>query len=59
MIHDNAPTLWEDEAGASTAEYAIVTLAAVALAGVLVAVMRSGAVQSLLQGLIESALQAP
>ncbi|GGF36154.1 hypothetical protein GCM10010922_09180 [Microbacterium sorbitolivorans] len=51
--------LWNDETGASTAEYAIVTLAAVAIAGVLVAVMRSGAVQSLLQNLIESALQAP
>jgi Flp pilus assembly pilin Flp len=51
--------LWNDETGASTAEYAIVTLAAVAIAGVLVAVMRSGAVQSLLQTLIESALRAP
>ena len=52
-------SLWDDEVGASTAEYAIVTLAAVAIAGVLVAVMRSGAVQSLIQGLIEQALQAP
>ena len=51
--------LWKDETGASTAEYAVVTLGAVALAGVLVAVMRSGAVQSLVQGLGESALQAP
>ncbi|MGO3827752.1 MAG: DUF4244 domain-containing protein [Microbacterium gubbeenense] len=40
--------LWTDEEGASTAEYAIVTMAAVAIAGVLVAVMRSGSVQSLL-----------
>lgn len=51
--------LWNDEEGASTAEYAIVTMAAVAIAGVLVAVMRSGGVQSLLQGIVERALQVP
>lgn len=51
--------IWTDEEGASTAEYAIVTMAAVAIAGVLVAVMRSGSVQSLLQGIVEKALQTP
>jgi len=34
-------------------------VAAVAIAGVLVAVMRSGSVQSLLQGIVEKALQTP
>ncbi|MGO3904922.1 MAG: DUF4244 domain-containing protein [Microbacterium gubbeenense] len=51
--------LWTDEEGASTAEYAIVTMAAVAIAGVLVAVMRSGSVQSLLQGIVARGLQPP
>lgn len=44
------------ETGASTAEYSIVTLAAVAFAGVLAAVISSGTVQGLLEGLIERAL---
>ncbi|WP_084502321.1 DUF4244 domain-containing protein [Microbacterium indicum] len=56
---DHTRDLWRDDEGASTAEYAIVTMAAVAIAGVLVAVMRSGAVQSLLQGIVEQALQVP
>ncbi|MTE22665.1 DUF4244 domain-containing protein [Microbacterium sp. ZXX196] len=34
-------------------------MAAVAIAGVLVAIMRSGGVQSLLNGIIEQALQVP
>lgn len=45
-----------DDTGASTAEYSIVTLAAVAFAGVLAAVISSGTVQGLLEGLIERAL---
>ncbi|GAA2039286.1 hypothetical protein GCM10009720_19770 [Yaniella flava] len=45
-----------DDSGANTAEYSIVTLAAVAFAGVLAAVISSGTVQGLLEGLIESAL---
>ncbi|PZE26478.1 MULTISPECIES: DUF4244 domain-containing protein [unclassified Curtobacterium] len=44
------------ERGSATAEYAVVVLAAVAFAGVLVAVVRSGAVQSLLSGIISDAL---
>lgn len=51
--------LWDDESGASTAEYAIVTMAAVAIAGVLVAVMRSGEVQEILTGLVHRALETP
>lgn len=44
------------ERGAATAEYAIVTLAAVAFAGLLVAILRSEEVRSLLLGLVQRAL---
>lgn len=44
------------EAGMATAEYAIATLAAVAFAALLVAVLGSGEVRSMLMGLIRSAL---
>lgn len=40
----------------TTAEYAVGTLAAVAFAAVLMAVVRSGAVKSALSGIIQSAL---
>ena len=46
----------DGEAGMATAEYAIATLAAVAFAALLVAVLGSGEVRSLLMGLIRSAL---
>ena len=46
------------EAGMATAEYAIGTLAAAAFAGLLLAIIRSGSLQGVLQGLIESALSA-
>lgn len=42
--------------GAATAEYAIVTLAAVAFAGLLVAILRSEEVRSLLLGVVQHAL---
>ncbi|KQO62246.1 DUF4244 domain-containing protein [Curtobacterium sp. Leaf261] len=45
-----------DDTGSATAEYAVVILAAVAFAGVLVAVMRSGEVQALLVGIVRGAL---
>jgi Flp pilus assembly pilin Flp len=45
-----------DDRGSATAEYAVVILAAVAFAGVLVAVMRSGEVQSILTELVRGAL---
>lgn len=48
--------LLDREAGMATAEYAIATLAAVAFAALLVAVLGSGEVRSLLMGLIRSAL---
>ena len=44
------------DAGMTTAEYAVGTLAACAFAAVLLAVVRSGAVKSALTGLITSAL---
>lgn len=44
------------ERGAATAEYAIVTLAAVAFAGLLVAILRSDEVRTLLLGLVQRAL---
>lgn len=49
-------SLADREAGMATAEYAIATLAAVAFAALLVAVLGSGEVRSLLMGLIRSAL---
>ncbi|MCS6562092.1 MULTISPECIES: DUF4244 domain-containing protein [Curtobacterium] len=45
-----------DDRGSATAEYAVVILAAVAFAGVLVAVMRSGEVQTILSDLVRGAL---
>lgn len=44
------------DGGSATAEYAVVILAAVAFAGVLVAVMRSGEVQQVLTDLVRGAL---
>ena len=44
------------EAGMTTAEYAVGTLAACAFAAVLMAVVRSGAIKSALTGLISAAL---
>lgn len=48
--------LLRDDRGSATAEYAVVILAAVAFAGVLVAVMRSGEVQAILTELVRNAL---
>ncbi|WP_244568762.1 DUF4244 domain-containing protein [Bombiscardovia coagulans] len=44
------------ESGAATAEYAVVLIAATAFAGVLLAVLKSGAVRELLSDLIRRAL---
>lgn len=44
------------EAGMTTAEYAVGTLAAVAFAAVLMAVVRSGAVKSALTSVVTTAL---
>ncbi|YAL83691.1 DUF4244 domain-containing protein [Dermacoccaceae bacterium W4C1] len=45
------------EAGMTTAEYAVGTLAAVAFAGILLAVVKSGAVKTALSGIITAALK--
>lgn len=50
------PARLADETGATTAEYAITTLAACGFAAVLVVLLKSGEVRSLLMGIITSAL---
>ena len=50
------PGALNDEEGSTTAEFAIVTLAAVAFAGLLVSILSSGDVRGLLMGLIRQAL---
>jgi Flp pilus assembly pilin Flp len=47
---------WRNEKGAATAEYAIATMAAVGLAGLLVVILRSDDVKGILFDLIRSAL---
>lgn len=55
--HDpTRPARLADETGATTAEYAITTLAACGFAAVLVVLLKSGEVRSLLMGIITSAL---
>ena len=63
-MNDTLPTLNRrralaligDDTGAATAEYAITTMAAVAFAGLLVAIMRSDEVRGILTGLVRRAL---
>lgn len=56
----NAENLFEQlkqrEEGMTTAEYAVGTIAAVAFAGVLILVVKSGAVQGALTSIIQDAL---
>lgn len=51
--------LRDDDLGAATAEYAIATLAAVGLAGLLVVILRSDEVRGMLTDLIRHALSIP
>lgn len=54
---DTTPALdWSDETGAQTAEYGIVTLAAVGFAGVLAVILAGADVQGLLLDLVKNAL---
>ncbi len=46
------------EAGMATAEYAVVTLAAVGFAGLLLVILKGGSVRTLLLGIIERALSS-
>jgi hypothetical protein len=48
--------IWSDETGATTAEYAIITLAAVGFAGLLLTILRSPEVRQMLLDLVRSAL---
>lgn len=48
--------LYRNEEGMTTAEYAIGTIAAAAFAGLLLAIMKGGALQSALEKLISTAL---
>ncbi len=47
-----------EDAGAATAEYAIVIMAAVGFAGLLVVILRSGEVQAILTDLVQRALNS-
>lgn len=47
-----------DDAGAVTAEYALIIMAGVAFAGVLILIMRSDEVRSMLVSLVQNALQS-
>ncbi|MEV8337655.1 DUF4244 domain-containing protein [Leucobacter sp. NPDC077196] len=57
-LAQEARALAADERGAVTAEYAIVIMAAVAFAGLLVAIMRSSEIRAMLVQLVENALGA-
>jgi Flp pilus assembly pilin Flp len=46
----------ENEDGASTAEYAIIVLAATGFAGVMIVILQSGTVKNWLQSIIQKAL---
>lgn len=48
-----------EEDGATTAEYVIITLAAVGFAGLLLSILRSDEVRQMLLDLIRSAITAP
>lgn len=57
LLRDRVRRLREQsEAGMTTAEYAVGTLAAVAFAALLIAVVKSGAVKTALSGIITGAL---
>ena len=49
---------WRDQRGAATAEYAVATVAACGLAGILIALLKSSAMQALLKAIINFALRA-
>ncbi|MCL2594366.1 MAG: DUF4244 domain-containing protein [Promicromonosporaceae bacterium] len=55
LEHELSPRLC-GEAGMATAEYAIATIAAVGLAGLLIVILKSDMVRGLLERIISSAL---
>jgi len=56
LTRRRAASLFGDDSGAATAEYAITTMAAVAFAGLLVVIMRSSEVRGILTDLVRRAL---
>jgi hypothetical protein len=56
LTRRRAARLFGDDTGAATAEYAVATMAAVAFAGLLVAIMRSDEVRGILTDLVRRAL---
>ena len=56
MRHVRHALMMGDDAGMATAEYALVTVAAAGLAGLLIVILRSAEVRGLLLGLIRGAL---
>lgn len=56
LTRHRSATLFGDDSGAATAEYAITTMAAVAFAGLLVVIMRSDEVRGILTDLVRRAL---
>ncbi|WP_309132227.1 DUF4244 domain-containing protein [Brevibacterium sp.] len=54
MVRDDEP--WGPDAGATTAEYAITTLAACGFAALLVVVLKSEPIRELVTGVIQTAL---
>ncbi|MFB4352843.1 DUF4244 domain-containing protein [Microbacterium sp. LS_15] len=56
LTRRRAALLFGDDSGSATAEYAITTMAAVAFAGLLVVIMRSGEVRGILTDIVRRAL---
>lgn len=57
-FRDRLRGMLRDEAGAVTAEYALIIMAGVAFAGVLILIMRSEEVRSMLLNLVQNALSS-
>ncbi|AOP52659.1 MAG: DUF4244 domain-containing protein [Brevibacterium aurantiacum] len=53
---DGTPEQWGPDAGATTAEYAITTLAACGFAALLVVILKSEPIKELVTGVIQTAL---
>lgn len=53
---DDGEEFWGPDAGATTAEYAITTLAACGFAALLVVILKSGPIKELVTGVIQTAL---
>ncbi|WP_231445756.1 DUF4244 domain-containing protein [Brevibacterium zhoupengii] len=53
---DGTPEAWGPDAGATTAEYAITTLAACGFAALLVVILKSEPIKELVTGVIQTAL---